>query len=104
MSRRRNGRSPLDGGRTVLPRSLPSQNRLERLMVWETYPLRAFRWILKEFRRDSFAFAVRTASALVGFCSSFAPSCELPDADCIGVDIVDELPKGWVFIGPVVDL
>jgi hypothetical protein len=50
------------------------------------------------------AFALRTASALVGFCSSFASFCELPDADCIGVGIVDELPKGWMFIGPVVDL
>jgi hypothetical protein len=47
---------------------------------------------------------MRTASVLVGFCSSFAPFCELLNADCIGVGIIDELPNGWVFIGPVVDL
>lgn len=65
------------------------------------------RWILKDLRRDRLAFTIRIASALVGFCSGFAPFCELLDAGfigCIGVGIMDRLPKGWVFIGPVIDL
>jgi hypothetical protein len=28
----------------------------------------------------------------------------LPVAGCIGVGIVDVLPAGWVFIGPVVEI
>jgi hypothetical protein len=35
---------------------------------------------------------------------SFAAFCEPPIAGCIGVGIVEVLPTGWVFIGPVVDL
>jgi hypothetical protein len=53
------------------------------------------------------AFAMRTASVLVGFCFSFVHFCELPIAGfigCIGIGIVEVLPTGWVFIGPVIDL
>jgi hypothetical protein len=60
--------------------------------------------MLKEFRRDSFAFAMRTASVLADFCFGFAPLWELPIAGFIGVGIVEVLPTGWVFIGPVIDL
>jgi len=60
--------------------------------------------MLKEFRRDSLAFAMRTASVLADFCFGFAPLWELPIAGFIGVGIVEVLPTGWVFIGPVIDL
>lgn len=74
-------------------------------MVFGRYFLRASRCILKDFRRESLAVAMLTASVLVG--SRFETFCELPIArvvGCIGVGIVEVLPPGWVFIGPVIDL
>jgi hypothetical protein len=64
--------------------------------------LRDSRWIFKEFRRDSLAFAAFTASVLADFFLG-TPLCVLPISP-ICVAIVAVLPEGWVFIGPVVDL
>jgi hypothetical protein len=47
--------------------------------------------MLKEFRRDSLAFAMRTASILADFCFGFAPWWEPPITGFIGVGIVEVL-------------
>jgi len=47
---------------------------------------------------------MRIASVLADFCFGFTPLWELPIAGFIGVGIVEVLPMGWVFIGPVIDL